>query len=574
MNKKFRMKHFVVLFIAVMLMMTASACETATKPAAPAPGNGSGSQSESASDKTPETAAPAAAHSWEIDTSPVELSVFVDTTGHDFQSNWGKDDISKKWIAETGVNLKWETAADPNHKKLNLYIASGKLPDIMIIPTDFSGTRELAKKNAIWSLNELAEKAGAPDFMNNFSKHILLDKRVSFDSMDFYAMPAFHTPEEGFDAPFVPKNMQGTIVNNNIYEELGSPAVKTGDDFISLLRKVKEKYPNLIPLESYRQPSPDNDGNPWLISMLLQHADLGEKYFEQDGGYVKYWQHPDFIKVLKFANQLYNEGLIDKTEFTDDKTKLQSKEYNGTIFAMLNEDADNLSKINNNLKKVQPDNHFKMVEPFALEAGMKFEADSLNGGFGEFNIVISKKSEHAERALRFLDYIAQPETQKELIFGLEGKGYTMKDGMPQLTPEYLEDEAKVGRNNSLYGNFNYYILRDNYWSPMAKYNSSEEIVKQGMEITNKYYQDFSFYLGADIFPANSEASKAGAQIKQYYRNEIMKIVIAAPNEVEDKYNNMIAQMNKLGLDKLNAYYTDYFKEKKQLMDKYDTDYPN
>lgn len=508
-------------------------------------------------------------NSWEIDKSPVELSIFVDTTGFDFSRNWGKDDVSKKWIADTGVNLKWEAATDADHKKLNLMIASGNLPDIMVIPKNFSGKLELASKNAIWPLNKLAEQAGAKNFLSNFDPHILLDKRVSYDSNDIFAIPAFHTPAEGLKAPFVSKNLQGVIVNENIYKELGSPAIKTGDDYIALLKQVKAKYPDLIPALSYRSPSPDGDGNPRLIEMLLKHAGLSAKFFKQGDGYIKYWQHANFLPVLKFANRLYTEGLIDKSEFTDDKTKLQSKQYNGTAFSTINEDVDNITKINDNIQKAKPGQKVTMIEPFVLVPGAKYEGDSLNGGFGEYDIVISKSSKNPERALRFLDYISQKQTQKEIIYGLEGKGHTMVNGMPVFTKEYLEDEAKVGRNNSLFGNFNYYILRDNYWSPLAKFDTSTEEVKKAMELANKYYADLSVYSGADTYPANSEAAKVSAMIKQFYRNEIMKIITGKPEEVEASYTKMIAEMKKLGLDTLNKHYTDYFKNKDELRKKYE-----
>ncbi len=507
-------------------------------------------------------------NSWEIDKSPIDINIFVDIPGHDYQQTWGKDDVSKKWIADTGVNLKWETTPDSDHKKLNLYIASGSLPDIVALSTGFSERRQLAKKDVIWALNKLAIEASAPNFMNNFDKNIITAKRVDYDSYDFYAMPCYHTPMNALDEPFIAKNLSGIIVIDKIYQEMGSPVLKSGDDYISLLKKVKEKYPSIIAAQSYRMASPDSDGNPWLVAILLQHSGLGTKFFKQNDEYFKYWQHPNFMLVLKFANQLYNEGLVDKTEFTDDKTRLLSKVYSGTIFSELNEDADNIDKYNVELHKVKPDSNWIMIEPFTLDPNVKYEGDSIHGGVGEVEVIISKNSKKAIRSLRFLDYICQPETQKILTYGIEGRGHIMVNGRPVLTKEYLEDEKKVGRNNSLYGNFDYYVLRNNYWNPMAKYDLASDIQKSAMQIANKYYKDFSFYVGADVYEANSEEAKIYAQIKQYYRNEIMKIITGNPSDVQTEYDNMIAEMKKMGLDILNKHYTEYFNNKQQMIDKY------
>jgi hypothetical protein len=103
---------------------------------------------------------------------------------------------------------------------------------------------------------------------------------------------------------------------------------------------------------------------------------------------------------------------------------------------------------------------------------------------------------------------------------------------------------------------------------MAKYSIASDVQKAGMDIANKYYKDFSFYAGAETYPQNSDAAKIGAQIKQYYRNEIMKIVTGKPADVETQYNAVMTEMNKMGLNTLNMYYNDYFKQKKQLMEKY------
>ena len=40
---------------------------------------------------------------------------------------------------------------------------------------------------------------------------------------------------------------------------------------------------------------------------------LSQRYFDLDGTWVKYWEHPNFVALLTFANTLYTEGLLDPT---------------------------------------------------------------------------------------------------------------------------------------------------------------------------------------------------------------------------------------------------------------------
>ena len=49
----------------------------------------------------------------------------------------------------------------------------------------------------------------------------------------------------------------------------------------------------------------------------------GARFFKGDDGvWIKYWEHPDFVKVLQFANTLFNEQLVARTEFTEKQPQL------------------------------------------------------------------------------------------------------------------------------------------------------------------------------------------------------------------------------------------------------------
>ena len=63
------------------------------------------------------------------------------------------------------------------------------------------------------------------------------------------------------------------------------------------------------------------------------------------------------------------------------------------------------------------------------------------------------------------------------------------------------------------------------------------------------------FRGVDNYTAGSEAEKIAATIKDYYGTTIFDIISAPGDEVQAKYDEMIATMRDLGLDKLNAWYT-------------------
>ncbi len=513
-------------------------------------------------------------NSWEIDKSPVTLKLFYDKTGTtvDFEKYWGQDPVSKKWIEDTGVNIEFSYPPDNEHSKLNVMIASEDLPDMVYTDENLSQVRDLAKYDQIWALNELAEEY-APNFMDNIPGHVLLKKRVTWETMNLYMAPFYFYREESLDSPYIAKNLMGIAVIDKIYEELGSPKLQTADDFLDLLRTVKEKYPDMIPAQGNRNSSKDNDGNPRLVYKTLPMAGLGGRFYKEGDQYYKYWQHPNFLKLLKFYNALYNEGLIDKTEFTDKPEQLQAKEFSGRVFADLSQDVDNLDWFNSELHKAKPDWNFIMIDAPGIDGDTAYGNDSFNGGVADANgILVSKNSEHADRVIRFLDYLYSDEVQKSILFGIEGQSYTMEGDLPLMIPEVNEFyEQNMNEAKLKYGADAYWLFRIGDYAAIKRLTSCSELQRENYPVVSKYYQDNTFYGGAESYAPNSDEIKIAINIKEYYSVQIMKIILAQPEEVEGLYNEMITQMKELGLEKLNAHWDEYFKNKEATIQKYSAD---
>ena len=173
------------------------------------------------------------------------------------------------------------------------------------------------QRGLVHDLDALSRKF-APKYMDNWGKRIRLYYRMHFDDMGFSFHPAYHVSDEQMDSPLLLKAMPGVTVLKEVYEYLGAPEINNTDDYVDLLRRVKQEFPELTPAQSVRGPSPDKDGNPQLVSVSLPLGGLAKRFFQGDDGvWYKYWEHEDFSKVLQFANTLYNEHLIARTEFTE-----------------------------------------------------------------------------------------------------------------------------------------------------------------------------------------------------------------------------------------------------------------
>ena len=305
-----------------------------------------------------------------------------------------------------------------------------------------------------------------------------------------------------------------------------------------------------------------------MIYKLFPMFDLGSRYDEIDGKYVKYWYSPKFLDLLKFVNTLYNEGLIDPTEFTDSGEQLQAKEFSGMVFADMCQDSDNISWFTEELQKLHPDWNWIMVEAPSAYADAPYGADSINGGVGAETVtMITKSSEYPGRCLQFMDYILQDESQLELIYGIEGKSWDYdENGYPVLYPEVKDAEEE--EQKSVYGVEAYWQFRTNdITAKYERYGATDETLRS-FDITNKYYKDLSFFSGAESYDADSEEIKIFTNVKEYYEVQIMELITCAPDELQGLYDEMISTIDSMGYQTLNDQINEFFQSKDALMQQY------
>ena len=528
--------------------------------------------------ETPGKTTAIAEKSWETDTSPVTLKFYLDKV-ENYDATWGKNTNTRRFIEATGVDLEWIYAPDGNQTMLNMMIAGGDLPDIMWVDSNLTQMVDLARNDQIWALNKLSELY-APQFMDRVMKtypHVLRAVRMEFETMDMFKANCYAVPKNRFNDPMYVKNFQGVVLIKEIYEELGKPALKSGDDLIKLLRAVKAKNPKMIPAHPFRYNEVDGFGSPTIIFANLPNAGLGSAVRQMGSKYVLFYEHPNFVKLLKLVNQMYNEGLTNKDVLTETKDELRQKLYTGQVFMQMNQDADNIGSYQSPMDQIDPNfPHPKytwtMVEPWVIDpATMKYEGDSIGGGVGNQGFTVPKNTKYPDRAIRWIDYILSDEYQRLLWYGKEGVEHTLDArGNPVLKPEILEARKKPDFGTTI-GLNQPSVFRMDWYKRLYDFQDAEQLypeMAKAFTVSAKYYEDSSFLDGATTWPPNSDEQKIYALVKEEYTKRVVALIIGSPGNVESSYSEMMAQLKKLGLDKLNDYMTSYLGGKKGKLDKF------
>lgn len=241
------------------------------------------------------------------------------------ETYWGE------YIAEkTGIKMKYEyidgSAWD---QKKQLMFASNELPDVFMGGHGgISKVDEIAygtNGGLIIPLNELIEKH-APDIVKMYN--------------DKPEVKALTTAPDGniYTLPTVPN---GDAVNGGLrvwtnakwLENLGIERPSTIDEMNDMLYKFRDSDPDGNDENDTYAISGVYDDNEGDIKkfFMCAYGILNDDFYVKDGKVVFGPMEPNFKEYLKEMNFLYNEGLIDKSYFTQTMSEYKAKSSMGKV---------------------------------------------------------------------------------------------------------------------------------------------------------------------------------------------------------------------------------------------------
>ncbi|SDX46401.1 extracellular solute-binding protein [Paenibacillus sp. CF384] len=330
--------------------------------------------------------------------------------------SWGSDMISK-WITDKkGVTVKEVATGGASQAKLNTMIASNELPDLILMDRG-PGVERLRAAGALVPLDEYLDKY--PNFKQYVGDATLNLLRSSDGKL--YQLPNYYTS--------TPNGNSGWLIEKKIYKELGSPALDTFDDLHAYLKLVKDKYPNVIPLEidtsgwGHRMIYTGfKENNP---PMLVDHS------VYVDGDALKpVWGDPAYAEALKYTSMLFREKLISQDALTQTGDQLSEKLINGRVAVIAAGDAANLGRSpDEELKKKDPEDGYMAIWPIHKAGLDKTKIMPNNWNSLGWNVnVITKNAKDPEAIFRFLDWMTSPEGQQVVWFGPQGVLWDSVDG--------------------------------------------------------------------------------------------------------------------------------------------------
>jgi putative aldouronate transport system substrate-binding protein len=530
--------------VLVLLMVAATLCvASGQKPPAPSAPSGQ----------------PGAALSWQKDTSPFQFDLYFYGAWGTFYP-WKGSYVEKVIEQKTGVHPNIIVPTGDEKEYLSVIVASGKLPDAMVLEWYADMTKKIIASGKIYPIKDLTDKY-APEFWDQIAQ----DVKTYHNQADgkLYYLPSFMASKDDYDRSLEKQTFRPFFIQKGIYEALGKPSVDTPEKLLGMLKTIKQKYPGkkVITIE------PPIDVNQWgltgcfTLSYLLG-AFAPETYgcgYYLEGNTIKFcFESKGMVESIRFLNTLVREGLMSVDRVTA-RQETFGDEVNAAIFAVTTRYPIDIYKQHNpKIMQVTGDEKNTYIPLEYLHVGGKDPQYAGSRGTGWVGSMVTKDAKNPGRIIRYFEYSWSEEGQMDNLFGKEGETYTVVNGIPKYTPAILAELDKTG--DAFWDKYGF-ERRLLMWRSVPATYQKLAIAPQGytdyLISTGKYAKDI-YELGiggpdagsSSIEPAPS--SKEGIQlqkIKDVWGKAIAQMTIATDDATfEGIYTKAMDEIRANGLE--------------------------
>ena len=360
---------------------------------------------------------------------------------------WGEDAASKYMNEKFNITLNYSCPEADADSKLNLMISSDDLPDVIILDRNANWLK-LINLGKLVDINTLKYEGCS------FDEDILesTQKLLSVNG-GLYGIPNW--ARKGATGG----NMSW-MVNHDVYEQLGSPELKTLEDLHQFMLDAKDKGVKTSDDQSIFPWLPRQDDNGfYTVSAIYRsygNPNLIDTYWSQADNDVKLAVYDDnYIAALKIANQWYKEGLFPETTYTDSNDQFVEKLSNGraaiTYYDFSQDDTNHFRT----LLQEKDGNTYDLLGWELKDSPIYPAADGVDYVYGEeggtvgWNVnCITTKAENPQRIFDLYTWMLTKDGSINMMYGPEGGLWEGKDEEGNPILKKPEEELTSDEKNA------------------------------------------------------------------------------------------------------------------------------
>lgn len=468
--------------------------------------------------------------------NPIELTVFLNHTWYPTEEFEGiiPEEITKR----TGIKLKPVRATDDT--QLGVLISSGELPDLVFTSKMLD---TLSDPDVCYAYNELIDQFNVDWDIDN--AHIVNARAFSADDNYYFIHSHAASNEDWAKTRAVP--MVATVLyRHDMLEELGNPEVKNLEDLDNLFAAVKEKWPDVVPLNFSVDTWYLNPFKTWN-NCSLQYFDVNEN---KECEIVA--KTEPFYNYLKYCNSMYQNGYINADNFSWGAQERTASFCSGKVFATVGSTqygpgyyaaiADTAPEAD--VREMLPLSDYKLNE-------------SDIGWAGTF---ITKNNKYPEESIRFMQFLFSDEGKKLSQWGREGIDYTLNDmGLPEFSEEWTKS-VENDTQKSIYNPW-FYFGGSKILEAEARCAVEPENFQISNDAIRESYQNEPWYIYATPKSRDGDYKVIYDKMVDLVKTGQAKVILSADDaEFEKNYNEFISQLDAIDVDSLAEFMTPRLQE--------------
>jgi len=441
-----------------------------------------------------------------------------------------------KWIEEkTGITFDVTLPSGTLNDTISLTMASGNLPDLIFMSSTLA--------NKYGEQGALANILDYVDSMPNFKKWI-----ESYPEMAKRAISAdgkmYIFPNQGFGET----NRNIWMYRKDIFDKHGLKAPSDYDELYTVMKKLKELYPDAYPFAFDRGQTLDI-----LINMSANFQTFNDMYYDFEKKEWKYGPIEDSYKTLiEYMNRFYKEGLIPPDWMT-----MQTKQWQDLIStnkAFIT--ADYIGRIdlfNPSMRKDNPQFNLDFMAPPAGTPGGKRQNPNLQAV--DDGLTVASTSKNIKDVMKYMDFFYSEEARERSSWGKEGETFTIENGKKKFVPGFTsvpDMRAKTGMaTNGTYTWIDY----------------DAHISLFSTQLQSAYTEARKYDMRLQPRPAfnakeNEVLSLTGEAIKKHLQENVAKFVMGDRSLSE--WDKFVTEIKGLGLQKMADVYKEAYQRGEEV----------
>lgn len=468
-------------------------------------------------------------------TFPLEEQITITAMVRDFNRERTRE-IDRILEEKTNIRMEWTIVSPAEYAAVfEQKLHSGDLPDL------FETCKETVDR--FWEEGVFVDFSGYLDQMPHLRAWMEKIPAIYNDTVDgeghLYCLTTFNTRGQ---VPKLP------LYRKDLFEKEGLKAPENLEELYEGLVKLKEKYPESIPV-----------GNRWGMQNLLAavaglyHTGTG---FYLDNEELVYEYGPAteaFRAAVATLQKFYKEGLIDPEfatisdeqfvkNITDGKTLFLFSEYMCCLHTKAEGDWNGEGKKKNPAFELAP------LTPMDTEFGKGLTAVQAPTARGHFAVGVNSRSDYIDEIIALLDYQYSDEIIDLVNWGVEGETYEIKNGNKVWLIGEAEREEK-GLD-----------ARSGMWVPIDQDCSDTTLDARDREMiakANARAEEFTFYEPKKTLAFTGEEKEMLVGIKdalnKYIQEKCLRFITGELN-MEKDWEDFVQGLEDAGYKEALAIY--------------------